>query len=344
FTSMRAAYRARSSSLKEAQALGLIPQGAPLGDMAESARSWASLSDEDRARYAARMEVNAAMLEAMDFEIGRFVDALKAGGQFENTIFVVTSDNGPEFARGDNDTRLSLWMGLNGYHTDLEGIGERGSWGFIGPEWASAAASPSALYKFFATEGGVRVPLIVAGPGIAPSVIDAPAMMADIAPTLVEWVDASAAPVTAVPMTGRSLLPLLSGDADSVYGPNEARAIEVSGNSALYKGDFKITRVMPPMGDGRWRLFNLATDPGETNNIGGREPEILADLLAEYDAYAARVGVVEMPADYNSDVQLERNTLARTRHHYRGVLLLMFAFLAAAIYGLWRVGRALLRR
>ena len=149
----------REARHERAQALGLIAQDAALAPMPPDARDWSALSDETRALYAARMEVNAGMLEAMDHHIGRFIDYLKAQGLYDNTIFVVTSDNGPEPSRGDHDRRLGVWMRLNGYHMGLDGLGARNSWGFIGPEWATAAASPGALFKFYATEGGIRAPL-----------------------------------------------------------------------------------------------------------------------------------------------------------------------------------------
>lgn len=151
----------RTQRHKRAQALGLIPKGAPLAPMPDDARQWESLSQQEQALYAARMEVNAGMLDAMDHHIGRFVSYLKETGQYENTIFVITSDNGPEPNRGDHDKRLAFWMKLNGYHINMDGMGEAGSWGFIGTEWALAASSPGSLYKFYATEGGVRAPLIM---------------------------------------------------------------------------------------------------------------------------------------------------------------------------------------
>ena len=132
----------RAERHKRAQELGFIRRGAPLAPMPDDAREWDDLNIEMRALYAARMEVNAGMLDAMDHHIGRFVSYLKNKGQYENTIFVITSDNGPEPNRGDHDRRLRLWMKLNGYHIDLDKIGDKGSWGFIGTEWALAAASP----------------------------------------------------------------------------------------------------------------------------------------------------------------------------------------------------------
>ena len=337
----------RAARHKRAQSLGLIRQGAALAPMPENARRWDALSDDEREIYAARMEVNAAMMEAMDFHIGRFVDHLKSAGQYDNTIFVVTSDNGPEPNRGDNDFRLGLWQSLNGYHVELEGLGQPGSWGFIGPEWATAAASPGALYKFYATEGGIRAPLIIAGPGLSASTLSTPAMVTDIAPTLLDWLGVSPSGDGA-PMTGRSLLPVLSGEVDSVYGPDDIRAIEVSGNTALYKGDYKITRSMPPVGDANWQLYNMVEDPGETVDLSAAEPEILADLEASYADYAARVGVLEMPEGYNSFEAVMQNAMARMGEHYGGLFLIvglvLLVLIIGVLFALWRGARWMLRR
>lgn len=333
----------RKQRHERAQELGLIAPGAALAPMPQGARKWAELPHNEQEIYAARMQLNAAMLEAMDYHIGRFVDHLKAQNQYENTIFVVTSDNGPEPNRGDNDWRLAGWMALNGYHIGKEGLGGPGSWGFIGPEWATAAASPGALYKFYATEGGIRAPLIIAGPGIVPRRVDSPAMVTDITPTVLDWLDVPPASVDARPITGRSLMPVLTGDMESVYGPDDVRAIEVSGNTALYKGDYKITRSMPPVGDASWQLYNMQTDPGETVDLSTSEPDVLADLVGAYADYASEVGVLEMPEGYDSRVAVGRNAIARFNAHNRGLViavqLLFLALFLGLFWGVWRLLR-----
>lgn len=314
-------YNAGWEALREerharAQQLGLVRQGAPLADLPDAYRRWKSLSKDDQKLYAARMEVYPAMMEAMDHNIGRLIDHLKAKGQYDNTIFVVTSDNGPEPARGDDNALLSAYFSQVGYDVGAKNLGGRGYWGFIGPEWAAAVATPGAWYKFYATEGGVRVPLIIAGPGIGRSRIDSPAMIADIAPTLLEWSATTAPDDKAKPMTGRSLMPVLTGKADSVYAKDDVRVIEVSGNAALYKGDYKITRSVRPAGDGKWRLFNLAQDPGETTDLAANNPAMLKAMLADYDAYAKRVGVLEMPEGYDSLKQINANTASHMLDNY----------------------------
>jgi len=322
-------------------------EGAWLAALPPDFRAWDSLSAEDRALYAARMEVNAAMLEAMDFHIGRLIQHLKAKGEYDNTIFIVSSDNGPEPSRGDDTATLGLFHWLTGYDIGADDMGGPGSWGFIGPEWAAAAAAPGAWFKFYATEGGIRVPLIMAGPGIAPQRITSPAMITDIAPTLLDWLEVDPTATAGKPMTGRSLLPVLNGTVESAYGADEARAVEVSGNSALYLGDYKITRSVPPVGDGQWRLYNLARDPGETTDLSASEPAVKARLLAAYDAYAKRVGVLPMPEGYDSMKEVTRNVGARLLTNYPwlyGVLGAVLLVFAALVWLVVRSVRALLRR
>jgi len=294
---------------QRAQEIGLVPAGSAQPAFHPDLRSWDDLSENQQRLFAARMAVNAGMLEAMDHHIGRLIDHLKAKGVYENTVFVVTSDNGPEPSSAE-DPRFETWLRANGYHTGIERIGEKGSYGFIGPEFASAASSPSYLFKFFVSEGGLRVPLIISGPGIAPARIDAFALVTDVTPTLLDMVSAGPAPEGSVSIDGRSLLPVLSGAAPAVYTHEDAVGIEVSGNAALYKGPWKITRNLAPWGDGHWRLFNLETDPGETQDLSAAYPDILDTLQADYAAYAARVGVLEVPAGYNSVLQVEKNMTA----------------------------------
>lgn len=321
-----------------AKTLGLIPPDAPLADMPDDFRAWDELSAEDQALYAARMQVNAAMMEAMDIEIGRFVEHLRETGDFDNTIFVVTSDNGPEPSRGDTDIRLRFWMATHGYHLGIDGIGDEGSWGFIGPEWAMAAASPHNMFKFLGSEGGLRVPLVMSGPGLPDGArVDTRTMVTDIAPTLLDYAGVD---YEGGDMIGRSLAPVLAGHAEAVYGPEEAIGIEVSGNSAILKGRWKITRNQKPHGDGEWRLYDIAADPGEVNDLRLEQPDIFDDMLAEYADYSARVGVIEVPDGYDSVKEIARNTMSRQLKAYWKQLVVLVVVLGLI---LWFGGRFVIR-
>jgi len=76
------------------------------------------------------------------------MDHIASRGELDNTIFVITSDNGPEPSDPVHEPWMDIWMGLNGYSWNLEDMGERGSLGFIGPEWAARYPGPGSLCKF----------------------------------------------------------------------------------------------------------------------------------------------------------------------------------------------------
>ncbi|HRK67243.1 MAG TPA: arylsulfatase, partial [Hyphomonas sp.] len=247
---------------------------------------------------------------------------------------------GPEPSRGDTDPRLGFWMKMNGYHLDLKGMGEKGSWGFIGPEWAMAAASPFDMFKFLGAEGGIRVPFIVSGAGVPEGArFDARIHVTDITPTLLAMAGAAETFEGAKPMTGRSLLPLLNGSADAVRAADEAIVIEVSGNAAVVKGDYKLTRNQKPHGDAQWRLYNIAQDPGEVHDLSASLPEVREDLLAEYAAFSQRVGVLEVPEGYNSIAEVTRHTLARQRAQYLPHMIggaVISVVVSVGLFLLWR--------
>ncbi len=334
----------RAHRWRRAQELGLVPADAPQAGLHPSLRAWDDLSVDEQALYARSMAVHAGMLEAMDHHIGRLMEYLQQRGLAENTIFVVTSDNGPEPSNPLAERGFDLWMARMGYTRALENLGERRSYVFIGPEFASATAAPGALFKFYTTEGGVHVPLIVAGPGVAPARIDARAFVTDIAPTLLERAGVVVPDGERVPMSGRSLAPVLGGQAESVRGPDYVIGIEVSGNSALYRGDYKLVRNLPRYGDGQWRLYNIALDPGETRDLSAAEPELFASMQAAYRAYAEANGVLEMPPGYDVQRQVARNALAKQLEHYWWVLALAATVLVLLVVGLALLVRRLLRK
>ena len=288
---------------EKAQELGLVPADAVPPAMHSSLRQWESLTPEERVHYERSMMVNAGMLEAMDHHIGRLIAYLETKGDLANTIFVVTSDNGPEFGDPTTDSFFSLWMSQNGYHTDLDRLGEKGYMGAIGPEWASAASVPGSLFKMYASEGGTRVPLIISGPGIAPQNFNsALTFVTDVAPTIADLAGISSQ------MDGRSLLPVLNGDETRVYQEDDPVGLEVAGNSALFKGRYKLTRNTLPHGDAKWRLHDLLLDPAEVRDLSVDLPELRTELLADFERYADQMGVVALPDDFDIQAQIGLNT------------------------------------
>jgi arylsulfatase len=94
------------------------------------------------------------------------------------------------------------------------------------------------------------------------------------------------------PIMGKSLIKVLSGSQTELYGKNEYISGEMLNGMWTRKGDFKAMSVAPPYGPGKWQLYNLAKDPGETRNLAEQKPELLKELRAAWDRYAKEVGVV----------------------------------------------------
>ena len=330
----------RRERWQRARDRGLVSPDAPFEAEPASLRKWDSLTEDERRIYAKSMQVYAGMLEAMDFHIGRLLAWLDEIGELDNTIVVVTSDNGPEPSDPVHTRGMGLWMPLNGYSWKLEGLGGPGSLNFIGPEWAAAASSPGRLFKFYASEGGLRVPLVLAGPGVtAGTGIATPSFVTDVTPTLL---DLAGVPAQGggVAMTGRTLRPVLDGQVARAYPIDVPVGIEVSGNSALFKGDWKLVRNMPPFGDGEWKLHELALDPGETKDLSAERPELKAELLRDYAAYEREMGVLPMPEGYESYRQVMINALKKqVRAFGWQIALVALALVASIVLGVRRLRR-----
>lgn len=333
----------RTSRWERAKALGLIPSDAPLAPMPAGARAWTSLTADERRIAARSMEVYAGMLEAMDHHIGRLVSHLKATGQFENTVFIVTSDNGPEPSDPVHAPGMNVWMMLNGYDWRLDNLGERGSLGFIGSEWAAALASPGKLFKFYTTQGGLRVPFVISGPGVVPGTrVAGTAFVTDVTPTLLELAGVTVSPAPGeIAMTGRSLASALAGAPADPATPREWIGTEVAGNAALFRGRYKLSRNATPLSDGQWQVHDLSVDPGETNDLAATQPELLASLLKDYEAYERQMGVLALPDGYSVQGQITENAIKRQVAAYWWVLVLAAGVIAGSA---WLTLRWILRR
>src|SRR5690606_10826743 len=66
---------------------------------------------------------------------------------------------------------------------------------------------------------------------------------------------------------------------------------------AVIKGDWKLLFLAPPYGNNEWSLFNLRQDPRELSNVAADCPDKLAEMLAEWMAYAKAVGYIEATGD-----------------------------------------------
>ena len=210
---------------------------------------YADQEDPSRRAYA-------AMISAMDDQIGEVVRALERRGLRENTLIVFQSDNGgPRSAKftGEVDMSKSTIPADNGPYRD----------------------GKASLY-----EGGTRVAALANWPGRIPagSNVDQPIHIVDMFPTLSRL--AGASPGQSKPLDGFDVWPVISAGEPStrtevVYDVEPFRA-------ALRQGDWKL--VWQATLPSRTELFDLAKDPGEQHDLSAKHPEKVAALKTRIEA------------------------------------------------------------
>ena len=305
-----------------AEEAGVIPEGTE-AVVTPGTLIWDNLTEEQRRHHARRMEVYAGMVDAMDMHIGRLMDYLESIGEYDNTIFVFTSDNGAEGSNiilPNGGSALSPWFDIVGYNSNYETLGERNSWNAIGPSNATIAASPLTYYKFHANEGGLRVPLVMSGPGIGGQggMTDEFVFVTDLAPTILNLVgvdihDGSWLGREVEPIVGVDFSEFLAGTSSQVHDDFDSIGYELGGNSALFKGDYKIVINRTGQSETEWHLFNIRTDPGEARDLAQEQPALLEEMLADYESYVQANNVLPMPEGYNRTGRILGDALRQLR-------------------------------
>lgn len=316
----------RDRRLAALRRLGLIGADVVAHPVVADGAPWEEMSDDERIFSARTMEIYAAMVERMDWNVGRVVAWLKREGVFDDTLILFCSDNGAEGAVMEAlpiaGPLIAAFIAGN-FNNALENLGRPDSFIWYGPRWAQAATAPSRLHKAYTTEGGIRVVAFAHHPALARrgqigdafcTVMDIPPLLLDLAGTAhpgSEWRGRQVAP-----LRGHSMLDYLEGAANAVHAPDYATGWELFGRRAIRQGNWKAVYIpVPSWGAAPWQLYDLARDPGETNDLAARHPDVLAALLDLWRRYADETGVLPYPASaYEIDPGLfEAPMLARLR-------------------------------
>lgn len=278
----------RDRRFARAKALGIFPPDLDLARYESAAPAWDGLGDDARRRASRVMELYAAMLENLDNHVGRLTDYLEDTGQLGNTVILFMSDNG---AAGGGIPVVPTFTPDN----RLENMGRYDSWLDYGRGWAEAATAPFRDLKASLAEGGTRVAAFVNYRSVAnPGGLDQGYLtFMDVAPTILEITgtpmpEGSFEGRPIVSMIGKSFWPRALGGTAPVHAADEAIGSELHGNRALVRGDWKI---LMPAATGRWELYDLARDPGETEDLADENPELLGDLTAEWERFATATGI-----------------------------------------------------
>lgn len=267
--------------------MGLIDSTTCRLPLNSSGKKWEACTEKETESL--NMAVHAAMIDRVDQGVGRIIRKLEETRQLNNTLIFILSDNGASYERGyppgfdrpgfTRDSTLII------YNAPVPG-GET-TWNYLGNAWASASNTPFRFWKKESFEGGSATPFIVHWPeglaGRENSINRGLAHVMDILPTCLElagtqYPDSINGEKT-VPPSGRSLLPLLYGQSESIH---DTLFWEHEGGRAIRTARWK----MSALPRGAWELFDITRDQSETTNLSLKYPDTVRQLEKAWQAWA----------------------------------------------------------
>ena len=287
-----------SQRMADANAEGILPDNAETSNCNKESGPWQDLSGEEQRVYTRAMEIFATMVADLDTEIGRLLTTMEQRGQLDNTWVIYMNDNGPQGGRllapliGGRDTLP--------YDNSLDNLGNADSWASIGQGWADAISSPFRNTKSSQFEGGIRVPAFAWHSTLTTGRIDNQYVsVMDIMPTLLDLagIDLPSGRFrkrNILPVRGRSMVPLLFGTGP-VHTADEAITQDHAGTRMMVKGDWKIVQHT----DTDWQLFNLVDDPSERQDMSTAQPDLMKQMLAEFDEFARERNYIQVNNSIN---------------------------------------------
>ena len=207
-------------------------------------------------------------ITAMDEQIGRLRNKIEELGQTENTVIFFSSDNGPADPLAK------------------EGIASAGK--FKG-------------HKHQMYEGGTLVPACAVWPGVIPkkTVTSVRCATVDYFPTIAEITGFKFSKKLQRPIDGIDLMPVIRGEvaerpSDLFFGYR--RLVQGIDGQALIRGDWKLVREAKK--NPRTRLYNLASDPYEQNDLATEYPDRLKTMADAMQADDESCQLSRDGADY----------------------------------------------
>ena len=297
----------RAERLERLVKAGLLDRRWPLTERDPSQPDWADaqLDEADKTWLLRCMEVYAAQIDRMDQGIGRIVAALRETGQLENTLIIFLSDNGacaedlPEDVTVDelvnklmiarSHTRAGEPVHFGNDRTLMPG--PENTYQSYGTAWANLSNTPFRLYKHYIHEGGISTPLIFHWPqGIAErgAIRHSPGYLPDIMATVLDITGTS----YPAQFDGREIEPLEGHTLRGSFAGDSAERPpmfwEHEGNAAVRIGRWKLVKRFPRA----WELYDMDLDRTELNDLAAVQPQRVAEMAAQYEAWAQRCGVI----------------------------------------------------
>jgi arylsulfatase A-like enzyme len=309
----------RNETLARQKALGIVPENTELPPRNPGVKAWDSLSTDEKRLFARMMEVYAGFLDHTDHQVGRLMDHLEKTGQINNTMIILTSDNGASMEGGTNGS-FSEYMLFNGMPeenvsfllTKIDELGGPMTFSHYPSGWAMAGNTPFKLYKQWTHEGGVHDPLIISYPAKIKDqggVRDQFTHAIDIVPTVLEVVGIEAPEVyngiPQKPIEGVSMA--YTFDQSDAPTLKEVQYFSMWGSRGLWYDGWKAVTAHPHSSGGNfdndvWELYNLSDDVSETHNLAKENPGKVQEMVERWWAEDGKYGVLPLDDRSHMDV------------------------------------------
>lgn len=330
--------KARTQIFNNQKKMGFFDKNVKLSERIKQIPAWDSLSQEERKLYARQMEVFAAQMDHLDNEVKRLVATLKRVGAYENTLIMITSDNGASGEGGLAGTFNETYV-LNGLQTPFEANMRRyDDWG--GPEtyphyhagWAMAGNTPFKYFKQAVHRGGQSDFLIVHWPNGIKAQGELRKQyhhIIDIAPTILNVLNLQVPEKInghkQQPMDGVSMMYSFN----NAQAPNakDSQFYEMFGNRAIWSDGWKAVTlhgdrmpwdlsVVADFGKDKWELYHLDKDPTETNNLAKDMPDKLKQMQALWHKQAVKFNAYPLYDDMITRISKQQDRLFGDRTEF----------------------------
>ncbi|WP_372734513.1 arylsulfatase [Nocardioides sp.] len=311
--------RSRDRAFARQLADGVVPEGTELPERPPWIAAWDSLPPEHRRLFARFQEVFAGFLSHFDAQLGRLMAGLDEMGLSDNTLIMVTSDNGASAEGGEvgslNEHRFGFGVPdvLEDNLAAIEDLGGFRAYNHYPWGWAWAGNAPFKLWKRYTWLGGTRVPLIIRPPG---GVADPGGIrsqishVVDVFPTILDVCGVQ--PPEAVDGVSQQRIDgvsMRSTFSDPHAEVRSTQYFEMMGSRSIIHNGWKATtdhvsegvpdeaRLLPgsrDFGEDTWALFRLEDDFAECRDLARQHADVVADLERRWWDEAERNDVLPL--------------------------------------------------
>jgi len=325
--------------------MGVIPQDAQLTPWpTDQIKNWDDLNADEKKLFERQMEVYAAYLAYVDFEIGRVVQTIEEMGKRDNTLIIyISGDNGPSAEGGPNGTPNEMTF-FNGVEVPvaaqmryLDAWGSDKTYPHYSIGWAWAMSTPYKWTKQVAGYfGGTRNGMVISWPNrikdpggirhqfhhvvdIVPTILEAAGIRA---PDVVDGIDQK-------PIEGVSLAYTFDKANATVPSRHHTQYFEMFGERGLYHDGWMASTVpfrapwngtapepKDVVNDAEWELFDLTKDWTQNNNVAAANPAKLSELKDQFWIEAAKYQVMPLDASALTRFVAPRPSIVAGRNEF----------------------------